>query len=223
MPTTDTSTTGESGLAGHQSTPVSTAPGGGTASSHGTEQDGSISVGSVPGLREFLVHKRAALQEREAAVAAGAFSEPVVLRAQASAEGRTGLRRIRIRDHQILSDSLPSFAGYDLGPGSPELVLGVLASCITHVFEVVAARLVIPLDEIRVEVEGSIEPRVGRPGFEHAPREPHNISYQVSVTSPATSEQIEVLHQTVEAECPLLALFTNPQTITGSLLHTASS
>ncbi|MEX5635034.1 OsmC family protein [Parafrankia sp. FMc2] len=148
---------------------------------------------------------------------------PVVLKAQSTAEGRSGVRRIRIRDHQILSDSQPDFAGYDLGPSSPELVLGVFASCLTHVFEIVAARLAIPLDEIRVEVEGRIEPRAGQPGFEGVPREPHAITFQASVTSPATTEEIDALFRTVEAECPLLALFTNPQTISGSLVHTPSA
>ncbi|WP_235488193.1 OsmC family protein [Frankia sp. AvcI1] len=175
-----------------------------------------------PGLREFLVHKREAVLAREDAIAAGTLSGPAVLRAQSVADGRSGVRRIRIRDHQILSDSPPDYAGDDLGPSSPELVLGVFASCLTHVFEIVAARLDIPLDEIRVEVEGQMEPRAGRPGFEGVPREPHNITYQASVTSPATAEEIETLYQTVEAECPLLALFTNPQTIAGSLVHTPS-
>ncbi|MCM3887088.1 OsmC family protein [Frankia sp. R82] len=180
----------------------------------------SSTADSRPGLREFLVQKRAAIQAREEAIASGTFVGPVVLRAHSVAEGRSGVRRIRIRDHQILSDSQADYAGYDLGPGSPELVLGVFASCLTHVFEVVAARMEIPLDEIRVDVEGQVDPRAGRPGFEQVPREPHNITYRAAVTSPAGSEQIEELYQIVEAECPLLALFTNPQKITGELVHT---
>ncbi|WP_084647279.1 OsmC family protein [Parafrankia discariae] len=222
MSTTNASAAGEPGLASQPTAPSAPA-GDGTGSSQGAEQYRSTSDGSRPGLRDFLVHKRAAVREREDAIAAGTFPGPAVLRAQSVAEGRSGVRRIRIRDHQILSDSQPDYAGHDLGPSSPELVLGVFASCLTHVFEIVAARLEIPLDEIRVEVEGQMEPRAGRPGFEGVPREPHNITYQASVTSPAAPEEIEALFQTVEAECPLLALFTNPQTIIGSLLHTPSA
>ncbi|CAO5171291.1 putative redox protein, regulator of disulfide bond formation [Frankia sp. AiPs1] len=212
MPTTGTSITGTS------TSEVDNGHGGGPV--------GSAPAGASPGLREFLVHKRAAVLAREEAIAAGTLPGPAVLRAHSVAGGvaggRSGVRRIRIRDHQILSDSPPDFAGDDLGPSSPELVLGVFASCLTHVFEIVAARLAIPLDEIRVDVEGQMEPRAGRPGFENTPREPHDITYQASVTSPATGEEIETLFRVVEEECPLLALFTRPQTIAGSLVHTQS-
>ena len=71
-------------------------------------------------LREYLVQKREALLARRArARAAGAA--PHTLTARVRAEGRSGVRRIRIRDFQTLSDSPPDFAGYNFGPGSPEL------------------------------------------------------------------------------------------------------
>lgn len=175
-----------------------------------------------PGLREFLAHKRAALLALEDARRREPPAEPIVIRAETVAEGRSGVRRIRIRDHQIISDSPAEFAGYDLGPGSPEIQLGVLSSCLTHIFEITAAREQVPLDELRVEVAGEIEPRRGTPGFEDAPVEPHNIRYEVFVTSPAGQERIDELLRIVEAQCPILALLTNPQTITGSLTHTAS-
>ena len=37
------------------------------------------------------------------------------------AMGRSGIREIRIRDFQIISDSKPDLAGYDLGPGADDL------------------------------------------------------------------------------------------------------
>ncbi|MFF2083845.1 OsmC family protein [Nocardia sp. NPDC058176] len=176
----------------------------------------------LPGLREFLAHKRTALLALEGKRRQEPPDEPIVIRAHTVAEGRSGVRRIRIREHQIISDSPAEFAGYDLGPGSPEIQLGVLSSCLAHIFEITAAREQDPLDELRVEVEGEIEPRRGTPGFENAPVEPHNIRYQVFVTSPAGAERIDELFQIVEAQCPILALLTNPQTITGSLTLTAS-
>lgn len=72
-------------------------------------------------LNEYLAQKRQALQARQEAVKAGSTGGPHTLRASARAEGRSGVRRIRIRDFQILSDSGPDFAGYDLGPSSSEL------------------------------------------------------------------------------------------------------
>lgn len=53
--------------------------------------------------------------------------------AKVKAKGRSGVREIRIRDFQIISDSPEDYAGYSLGPSSPELQLGVLGSCLAHI------------------------------------------------------------------------------------------
>jgi uncharacterized OsmC-like protein len=169
-------------------------------------------------LRDYLVQKRAALLDRRAAAAAKPL-EPHVLAAKVTAEGRSGIRRIRIRDFQIISDSAPDFAGYNLGPSSPELQLGVLGSCLTHVFLIQAADREVPLDSLEVEVTGQIDPRAGRPGFEQIPVYPHNLSYTVHLESPASDEEIAGLHEAVERACPILNLLLNPQTITGTINH----
>ena len=56
-------------------------------------------------LNEYLGQKREAVLRRNARDPQTV--EPVKLRAQVSAEGRSGVRRIRIRDHQVVSDSPP--------------------------------------------------------------------------------------------------------------------
>src|SRR5437867_13351428 len=112
-------------------------------------------------LNHYLTEKRAAVRARNARVAAG-DAQPLTLSARVSAEGRSGVRRIRIRDHQVISDSPPDFAGYNLGPSSPELQLGVLGSCVTHILLIQAADREIAIDSLEVEVSGRIDPR-GRP------------------------------------------------------------
>jgi len=172
-------------------------------------------------LREYLGQKRVALlARREAAKANG--SGPNIFNAKVTAEGRSGVRRIRIRDFQIISDSGPDFAGYNLGPGSPELQLGVLGSCLTHIFLIQAADRQVPLDSLEVEVSGQLDPRAGQPGYEHIPVYPHNISYTVHVTSPASEDEIAALHEAVERACPILNLLVNPQQINGRLELTRS-
>ncbi|UED86604.1 OsmC family protein [Streptomyces profundus] len=175
-----------------------------------------------PGLREYLTVKRAALLAREEAARANPPTQPHRLRARASAEARSGVRRIRIRHHQIVSDSPLDFAGYDLGPASPEIQLGVLSSCLTHVFLIQAARLRVPLDALEVQVEADQDPRGGKPGFEETPIYPHNISYTVHLTSPASAERVRELHETVERECPIYNLLINPQHVTGRVVLTGS-
>jgi uncharacterized OsmC-like protein len=173
-------------------------------------------------LREYLGQKRAALlARREAAKSNG--QGPHKLQAKVTAEGRSGVRRIRIRDFQILSDSPPDFAGYNLGPGSPELQLGVLGSCLTHIFLIQAADRQVPLDSLEVEVTAEQDHRAGQAGYEHVPVYPHNISYTVHITSPASEEEIAALHAAVERVCPILNLLVNPQQINGRIELTSST
>ncbi|MEU4702857.1 OsmC family protein [Nonomuraea dietziae] len=170
-------------------------------------------------LREYLSQKRAALLARRESQTGG----PVPLRASVTAEGRSGVRRIRIRDFQILSDSGPDFAGYDLGPGSPELQAGVLGSCVTHIFLIKAAELEIPLDSLAVDVEAEYDPRAQAPGNTDIPVYPQNFSYEVRIDSPASDEELARLHAEVERVCPILNLIRNPQEIKGQVVRAVSA
>ncbi|MDM0056645.1 OsmC family protein [Variovorax fucosicus] len=163
-------------------------------------------------LNDYLAEKRTAVLARNAAIDAGT-AQPAQLKATVSAEGRSGVRRLRIRDHQIISDSPPDFAGYNLGPSSPELQLGVLGTCVTHIFLIHAAERQVPLESLEVEVSGIIDPRGGRPGHEQTPIWPHEIGYTVHIDSPASRADIDALFEAVERSCPILNLLRNPQTI----------
>lgn len=170
-------------------------------------------------LNDYLAEKRVAVLARDHKIAAG-DAQPLQLAARVSAEGRSGVRRIRIRDHQVISDSPPSFAGYDLGPGSPELQLGVLGSCVTHIFLIHAASRELPIDSLEVEVTGQIDPRAGKPGYEAIPVWPHDLAYTVHLASPASKAQVDALFEAVERSCPILNLLRQPQTVRASVRHT---
>lgn len=172
-------------------------------------------------LREYLVQKREALLALKAKAAAETNPEPTTLRARVTAEGRSGVRRIRIRDYQVISDSGYDFAGYGLGPGSPELQVGVLGSCVTHIFLIKAAEFEIPLDSLEVEVSGVLDPRGKSADHPEIPVEPHGISYEVHISSPASDEDLERLRAAVERECPILNLLRNPQQISGKVVRAA--
>jgi uncharacterized OsmC-like protein len=170
-------------------------------------------------LNEYLVQKRAAwLAKREAA-----RNDPHIksnkLKANVRALGRSGVREIRIRDFQVISDSPSDFAGYNLGPASPELQLGVLGSCITHITLIQAAERELRIDSVDVEVTGEQHPLAQQPGFENVPIFPHNIRYTLDIVSPEPLEAIRALHEAVEAVCPIYNLLKNPQTIVGELRH----
>jgi uncharacterized OsmC-like protein len=163
-------------------------------------------------LNDYLAEKRAAVLARNAAIETGS-AQPLELKAHVRAEGRSGVRRLRIRDHQVISDSPPDFAGYNLGPSSPELQLGVLGTCVTHIFLIQAAERQVPLESLEVEVTGIIDPRGGKPGHEQTPIWPHEIGYTVHIDSPASQEEIDALFEAVERNCPILNLLRNPQSI----------
>ncbi|MFF0247890.1 OsmC family protein [Streptosporangium sandarakinum] len=166
-------------------------------------------------LRDYLSQKRTALLARRESPERG----PVPLHAHVTAEGRSGIRRIRIRDFQILSDSGPDFAGYDLGPGSPELQAGVLGSCVTHIFLIKAAESGIPLDSLEVDVRAEYDPAAQRPGENGIPVYPQNFRYEVLIDSPASDEELARLHAEVERVCPILNLIRHAQDISGSVVR----
>ena len=173
-------------------------------------------------LNEYLSEKRAAVLARSAAIEAGT-AQAARLKASVRAEGRSGVRRLRIREHQVISDSPPDFAGYNLGPSSPELQLGVLGTCVTHIFLIQAAERQVPLESLEVEVTGVIDPRGGKPGHEATPIWPHDIGYTVHIDSPASRAEINALFEAVERSCPILNLLRNPQSIRAEVRHTDSS
>ncbi|MCJ2079652.1 OsmC family protein [Methylobacterium sp. E-016] len=167
-------------------------------------------------LNPYLAQKRTALDDRRARIERGAVG-PVALRAEARIEGRSGVRRIRIREHAVISDSLPDFAGYDLGPGSPELQLGVLGSCLAHSFLIQAAAHGVPLDSLSVEVTATFDPRAGEAGYADVPVHPQDLAYTIRVASPASEAEIAALHDRVDRACPILNLLRGPQAIRGRI------
>lgn len=171
-------------------------------------------------LNDYLVQKRDAWHAKQQAARNDPEFKATPLKATVRALGRSGVREIRIRDFQVISDSPPDFAGYNLGPASPELQLGVLGSCLTHITLIQAAERGLKIDSIAVEVTGDQHPLAQQPGFEHVPVFPHNIRYTLDIVSPEPPDAIRALHQAVEAVCPIFNLLRLPQDIGGELRHT---
>ncbi len=108
-------------------------------------------------LKEYLQQKReAGLLLREKAEQQPEYNR---FSAKVKAKGRSGVREIRIRDFQVISDSPEDYAGYSLGPSSPELQLGVLGSCLTHITLIQASQRGVSLDALEVEVSGTSSTR----------------------------------------------------------------
>jgi uncharacterized OsmC-like protein len=171
-------------------------------------------------LNEYLQLKRGAVQAVKAAALAPGY-EPTRLRADVTAEGRSGVRRIRIREFQVLTDSPPAMLGYDLGPSSPELALAALGSCLTHSYLIQAAVLGVPITTLSVTVTGQIDARAGQDGHAGIPVHPHDLAYTVQIDSPASEQDLAGLFEAVERSCPILNLLRRPQAIAGSVRRAA--
>ncbi|HEY8550294.1 MAG TPA: OsmC family protein [Vicinamibacterales bacterium] len=170
---------------------------------------------SPPGLRDFLVEKRAALLRRAEGDGGSRRSPP--LRAHVRVEGGTGLRHVRTGEFrfQFIHDNPRELAGFDLGPSAEEHQLGVMGTCLTHIFEIQAAQRQIALDALEIEVEGTLTPR--RPGG--APPRLRDVRYTVRIASPEPPEKIDALRAAVEAVCPIYNLLKDPQTIEGRVVR----
>ncbi|KAG0678785.1 hypothetical protein C6P40_000364 [Pichia californica] len=134
-------------------------------------------------------------------------------------EGRSGVRRINIRNHQIIADSPPEWAGYNLGPSAPEIVLGGLGACISHMFLVVAGLKNLPINKLEVETSGELDLRKGGIGHEHETPGLDNIHYTVRIDTKLTDSELNSLRTEVEKVCPMYNVIKNPQTITSSFVR----
>jgi uncharacterized OsmC-like protein len=174
--------------------------------------------GLPPGLRDFLVEKRSAILRRQQ-LAKTRPSEPYALRAHARVEPGTGLREIRTGDgnFQFIHDSRRELGGHGLAATVEQHQLGVLGTCLTHIFEIQAATREVVLDGLELTLQATLTPRIGS-GTQSPPRY-RDIQYTVHIESPASAQEIEGLRDAVEATCPVYNLLKDPQQIAGSIVR----
>lgn len=171
-----------------------------------------------PGLRDFLVEKRGAILRRDKRAATNP-PKPYALRAVSTVEPATGIRTTRTGEgnFQIVHDSRKEIGGYGLAPTVEEHQVGVLGTCLTHIFEIQAATKQVVLDSLEVRVEGKLTPRIGS-GATQPPRY-QDLKYTVHIESPATAAEIDGLRQAVEATCPVYNLLKDGQAVKGSVVR----
>ena len=122
-----------------------------------------------------------------------------------------GLRsETKISQFSLTIDEPPNLGGTDTGPNPVELVLAALATCQEITYRAYATALGIPLDSVRVELEGDLDLRgffavddSVRPGY-------GAIRGTVHLVSSADRETLEQLRQAVNAHCPVLDIVANP-------------
>jgi len=102
---------------------------------------------------------------------------------------------------------------------SGDVLLGALAACAQLTCQMVAANMEIPVEDIRVTVEGDLDLagtlgliRSARVGFDA-------IRLQFNITAPeASAEQLEALREKTERYCVVLQTLHSPPTIESSVV-----
>ena len=163
-------------------------------------------------LATYIENKAAAMREAAVRIGSGEAAKETVA-AECSASDLTGVRRLRIRDFQLVSDSGPAFGGFSLGPSSPEMLLGVLASCLTHTYLIGAALQGVALDNVHVRFEAENNDAAFLGLATTDPPYPFNIRAFVRVESKATAGAIAALHEYAATTCPLTKLMRVPSTV----------
>lgn len=176
----------------------------------------------LDGLREFLADKYAATQGALPFEGSGPARDPSdwrpPLRAHVKVEGDTGIRHIRtdLSNFQVIHDYPRYLAGHNLGPVPEEHILGTLITCLTHIYEIVAARDRVRLDSLELEAEGTLTTRLGN--FENPPVYT-GIAYRARIGSPESKEVIEKLQRDVEAICPIYNMLKDSQPVKGLVVR----
>lgn len=164
----------------------------------------SAATSATP-LRDYLTAKKAAIQTQSTQEGV-----PTPIHTKVTAESRSGVRRLRIGStgaFQYLSDSGRDYAGYNLGAGSWDSLVGVLSSAIADEYLVQAAVANIPIDGLDV-VFTSIPKRKSE-NLSY----PNNLSYVAYIDSPATDAQLQTLKHNVHERSSAINLVTQPQQI----------
>lgn len=142
--------------------------------------------------------------------AVGADAGAAAVTFRASSQQVAGLwSRVDLRHFTLDVDEPAALGGSDRGPNPVELILAALASCQEITYRLYADRLGIPLDGVRVSLEGDIDLRgftaadaAVRPGF-------GAIRGRVELDSSAAREDLERLKETVDRHCPVLDIVGN--------------
>jgi len=156
-------------------------------------------------LRAYLAAKHDAIQAQSAKPAT-----PTAIHAKVTAESRSGVRRLRIGqtgEFQYISDSGRDYAGYNLGAGSWDSLVGTLASAVADEYIVQAAAQGVPLDGLDVVFTSIPERKSENLAY------PNNLSYVAYIDSPATDAQLQALKRAVHEKSSAIDLVTRPQQV----------
>lgn len=165
-------------------------------------------------LTEYLTRKRELVEAYRTQLRAP-DAAPTPLRATVTVAAGSGVRPIRIRDHEVISDTGTALGGYDLGPSAPELLVGALASCIAHSALIIAADRGVAFEQLEVEVSGSLDYRGVLGVAADAPVAPTDLVYTLRFAGPVSDAEVAAIQAEIARICPVLLALLSPLPVKG--------
>lgn len=164
---------------------------------------------------------QAALKEALSKTVQGIQDNPVMSRVVFEAETALveGVRCSgKVRNFApIVVDEPPELGGQDTGSNPVELVLVALGSCQEIMYAAMAAMMGIKLDEVKVNLKGSLDLK-GLFGMDPAtPPGYQKITFETFLKSSAPEEELRKLIEAVETHCPVLDTLIRPIEVTGKV------
>lgn len=125
----------------------------------------------------------------------------------------------KVRDFPVMTiDEPPVLAGKDAGMSPVELVLVALGTCQEIMYAAYASVMEIPLDSVKVDVKGDLDLR-GLFGLDEAvPAGFTNITFETTIKSSASNEELANLAQAAESNCPVLDMLTRQVAVSGDII-----
>ncbi|MET8994775.1 OsmC family protein [Amycolatopsis sp. Hca4] len=124
---------------------------------------------------------------------------------------------VKVRDHAFTVDEPAALGGTDQAANPVEYALAALGSCQVITYQFWAAKRGIPIDSIKVTVDGDLDLHGffgfsfnTRPGF-------GDVRVSVELEGPASRERYEDLKREVDEHCPVLDLFRNETPVSTKL------
>lgn len=117
----------------------------------------------------------------------------------------------------IVVDEPPELGGQDRGANPVELLLVALGACQEIMYSAMASMMGIKLDEVKVNLKGSLDLK-GLFGMDPAiPPGYQKITYETVLKSSAPEEELRKLIEAVESHCPVLDTLARPIEVTGKV------
>ena len=164
---------------------------------------------------------QASLKEALSKTVAGIQQNPLMSRVVFEAETALvdGVRCTgKVRNFApIVVDEPPELGGQDKGANPVELLLVALGSCQEIMYAAMASMMGIKLDEVKVNLKGSLDLK-GLFGMDPAiPPGYQKITYETILKSAAPEEELRKLIDAVETHCPVLDTLVRPIEVTGKV------